>query len=323
MTLNEEYTGTAPSRLYTIVPQSEANARRTRTIIDAHVHIIQPDLFSWFDPAKKGITFEGDWTPIIHEYRPKDLVAEAEGSTIKVIGAVHVQMNADDPVAEVASVQRMSDEDGLPVSIVGGGDLSAPDFERTLEREEEASANLHAIRQIINTHVDPLYNYVDKEYMDDPAWLAGLRVLARHGLAFDLQLYPTQFRRALQVIDSNPDITFIVNHAGMWADRDLAGFRQWRDGIVEFGKRDNVAMKISGLGSTDHYWTLESVKPAIYTLLDAFGVDKCMFASNFPVDKLHGSYVDTIGAFIRATETLSQDEQDRLFVGNARKYYRF
>ena len=250
-------------------------------------------------------------------------IAEADGTRIKVIGAVHVQMNADDPVAETTAVQRMSDEDGLPVSIVGGGDLSSHDFEEIVERQEDASPNFHAVRQIINTHADPLYNYVDREYMDDPAWLAGLRVLAKHDKAFDLQLYPTQFRRALQVIDSNPDVTFIVNHAGMWADRDLAGFRLWKNGIYELGKRDNVLMKISGLASMDHYWTLESFKPAIYTLLDAFGIDKCMFASNFPVDKLHGSYMDTVGAFVRATEDLSQDEQNKLFVENARTYYKF
>lgn len=324
MTLNEEYTGTAPSRLYTIVPQSEENARKTRTIIDAHVHIIQSDLFSWFDPAKKGITFEGDWKPIIHDYRPKDLEAESEGTNIKVIGAVHVQMNADDPVAETAAVQRMSEEDGLPVSIVGGGDLSAPNFEEIVEKQESASPNFHAVRQIVNTHVDPLYDYVGpKEYMDDPAWLAGLRVLAKHDKAFDLQLYPTQFKRALQVVDSNPDVMFIINHAGMWADRNLSGFQLWKNGIYEFGKRDNVTMKISGLASMDHFWTIESFKPAIFTLLDAFGIDKCMFASNFPVDKLHGSYVDTIGAFIRSVEDLSQDEQNKLFVDNAKKYYKF
>ncbi|MDF7665596.1 amidohydrolase family protein [Bifidobacterium sp. ESL0745] len=323
MTKNEEYTGAkVPGRLYTIIPQDEEIKKRTRTIIDAHVHILKSDLYSWFDVQKKGLTFEGDWKPIIHDYLPNDLIAETEDSNIRVIGAVHVQANADDTLAETREMQRLSDESGLPISIVGGGDLSDENVEELLVKQLEYR-NFHTVRQILNIHAHPLYAYGDKDYMNDPQWLKGLRLLAKYNLAFDLQLYPTQFERALQVIDSNPDIMFIVNHDGMWADRDLSGWRIWKNGMYELGKRDNVAVKISGLASMDHYWTLESFKPAIYTTLDAFGIDKCMFASNFPVDKLHGSYVDTIHAYVRACEGLTDEEQDKLFVENARKFYKF
>lgn len=321
MSVGEEYQEKVSGRLYTIVPESEERASQVRTFIDSHIHLFRQSLYSWLNETKP-VTFEGDWTPIEADYTPEDLLAEAEGTRVQIKGAVHVQANAMDPVAETAEVQRMADEAGLPVSIVGGGDLSSPDFEDVVERQL-AYPGFHAVRQILNIHPHPLYAYVDTDFMNDPKWLAGLRVLAKHGLAFDMQLYPTQFKRALQVIDSNPDVTFIINHAGMLADRSLDGWRLWSEGLYELGQRDNVAMKVSGLASMDHYWTIESIKPAIFTCLDAFGTDKCMFASNFPVDKLHGSYVDTVLGFVRATEELSQSERDALFVDNARRYYKF
>ena len=322
MTENEDYTGAdVPGRLYTIIPQSEENRVKARTFIDSHVHLIDHTHYSWFTPENKSLTFEGDWKPIMHDYLPHNLIEETQGSRIRVIGAVHVQMNADDPLIETRTIQQMSDESGLPISIVVGGDLSDAEFESLLNQQLEYKG-FHGVRQILNIHPHPLYAYVEEDYMEQAQWLAGLRLLAKYELTFDMQLYPSQFDRALQVIDSNPDVVFVINHNGMWADRNLAGWQQWTRGLRELGRRDNVAMKISGLASTDHYWTIESFKPAIYTSLDAFGIDKCMFASNFPVDKLHGSYIDIVNAFARATEDLTQEEQDKLFVLNAKRYYK-
>lgn len=323
MTLGEDYQEPVPGRLYTIIPETEEHAKATRSIIDTHVHLMDVNLYSWFNPSKAP-TFEGPWDPLFKagNFEAENLLSEAKGSNIDIVGAVHVQANADDPVAEVADVEEQSKRTGLPIMIVGGGDLSAPDFAQTLEKEAQYP-HLRGIRQNLNIHPHPLYQYVSKSYMDDPDWLAGLALLPKYDLSFDMQLYPTQFARACEVIDAHPDTLFIINHMGMWADRDLDGWRLWKNGMYELGKRDNCVVKISGQPSMDHFWTIESIKPGIFTTLDAFGIDKVMFASNFPVDKLHCSYVDLIHGYARVVEALSQDEQDALFVGNAKKYYRF
>ncbi|MBT1167090.1 amidohydrolase family protein [Bifidobacterium simiarum] len=323
MTLGEDYQQPIPGRMYTIIPETPEHVERIRPFIDTHVHLMETALYSWFNDSKAP-TFEGPWDPLFKagDYLASDLLDETKGSNIDLVGAVHVQANADDPVAEIASVERQSRETGLPVVTVGGGDLSSPDFAATLERELD-HPSLRGVRQNLNMHPHPLYHYVSRSYMDDPSWLDGLALLEQHGLSFDMQLYPTQFARAAEVIDAHPNTLFIINHAGMWADRDLAGFQLWKNGLAELGKRDNAVIKISGQPSMDHYWTIESIKPGIYTVLDAFGIDKTMLASNFPVDKLHCSYVDLVHAYARCVETLSEDEQDALFVGNAHKYYRF
>lgn len=323
MTLGEEYQAAVPGRLYTIIPESDERVERPRPFIDTHVHLMRTALYSWFNPSKPP-TFEGPWDPLFlaGDYTADSLVAELSGSKASIVGAVHIQANADDPVAEVAEVERMCRDSSLPVAIVGGGDLSDPGIEATLEAEAAHPA-VRGFRQNLNIHSHPLYHYVDKAYMDDPAWLAGLGLLERYGMSFDMQLYPPQMARACEVIDEHPQTLFIVNHAGMLADRNLDGWRLWRDGLAALAKRDNCVIKISGLPSMDHYWTIESIKPAIYTVLDAFGMDRVMFASNFPVDKLHCSLVDLVHAYVRCVEDLTQGEQDALFVDNARRWYRF
>ena len=323
MTLGEDYQAPVKGRLYTIIPETSERAAAPRPFIDTHVHHMKTSLYSWFNPSKAP-TFEGPWDPLFEagDYLAEDLEAELAGSPASIVGAVHVQANADDPVAEVAFEQRMSEESGLPIMIVAGGDLSAPDIEATLEREA-SYANTRGFRQNLNIHPHPLYQYVSRSYMDDPAWLAGLALLPKYHMSFDMQLYPTQFARAIEVIDAHPDTLFIINHAGMLADRNLAGWRLWKNGLYELGRRDNVAIKISGLPSMDHYWTIESLKPTIYTVLDAFGIDRTMFASNFPVDKLHCSLIDLVRAYARCTEDLTPAEQDALFIDNAKRLYRF
>ena len=114
----------------------------------------------------------------------------------------------------------------------------------------------------------------------------------------------------------------IVNHAGMPVDRDPDGLKLWRDGMKKLASADNVVAKISGLGMVEHNWTNDSIRPFVLGTIDAFGSERAMFGSNFPVDRLYG----TFGALYRAFETIVADftplEQDRLFRVNAERWYR-
>jgi len=109
----------------------------------------------------------------------------------------------------------------------------------------------------------------------------------------------------------------------MFADRDsVAGWLEWRDGMRGLAACANVNVKISGLGMFDHVWTAESIRPYVLETIATFGVERCMFASNFPVDRLHGSYRAIWEAFARITAGTSAAEQAALFRENARRIYR-
>jgi predicted TIM-barrel fold metal-dependent hydrolase len=98
-------------------------------------------------------------------------------------------------------------------------------------------------------------------------------------------------------------------------------FSAWKTGMLRLAAAPNVACKISGLGMGDWTWTTETIRPYVLAAIDAFGVDRCMFASNFPVDKLFSSYDAIFDAFKDITIAFSRAERRLLFHNNAEKFY--
>ena len=101
--------------------------------------------------------------------------------------------------------------------------------------------------------------------------------------------------------------------------RDIAG---WAAGIKRLAEAPNIACKISGLGMGDWKWTTDGIRPFVLTAIEAFGVDRCMFASNFPVDKLFSSYDTLFTAYKDITRNFSPAERLKLFHDNAAHFYR-
>ena len=303
---------------------------RSFQVVDPHVHFwdLRTHRYPWLEHP--GTSFVGDANTLKHDYLPGTLLKEA--GSVEVLKVVHVEANHDpeDPVEETRWLQSMADEaghvegarGGLPNAIVAWADLSAPGVEATLAAHVQC-ANTRGIRQILNVHSDPLYGYVDRHFMRDSVWLDNFRLLARYGLSFDLQLYPSQMQEAAQLARRYSEIQFVLNHAGMFVDRDSpAGYRAWRDGLRLLSSCPNVAVKISGLAMFDHLWTVESLRPYVLETIDAFGADRAMFASNFPVDRLFGTYEALWHAYVRTGAGASEAERTALFRGNAERIYR-
>jgi len=290
-------------------------------IVDPHIHIwdLATGLYPHFEKPSTG--FSGSNAPIARSYLLDELRAEG-GGEIDIAKAVNVEAFPTDPLKESAYLQALSDYSGFPLAIVGAADLASPDADALLAAQL-GFKNMRGIRQVVNRHPNPLYNYVSRDFMDDPVWRANVASLGRRGLSFDLQLYPHQFDSAARVIAASPETVFIVNHAGMFADRTLAGWRQWRDGLRTLARFENVNIKISGLGMFDVKWTLESIRPYALEVLDAFGAKRAMFASNFPVDKLFGTYIALWRAFQAIVADFGAAEREALFAGNAERIYRF
>ena len=293
-------------------------------VVDPHIHFwdLRTHRYPWLE--NPGTSFVGDAALLRHNYLPEDLLSEA--GAVEVLKVVHVEANHDpaDPVEETRWLQSLADgsQRTLPNAIVAGADLSAPNAEATLAAHA-AFSRTRGIRQILNVHADPLYGYVDRHFMRDPVWLENFRLLARYGLSFDLQLYPSQMQEAAQLARRHPDIQFVLNHAGMFVDRaSLAGYRAWRDGLRVLSSCPNVAVKISGLGMFDHHWTVESLRPYVLETIDAFGTERAMFASNFPVDGLFGTYEALWSAYARIVAGASEGERAALFRRNAERIYR-
>ena len=162
----------------------------------------------------------------------------------------------------------------------------------------------------------------EKDFMQDETWCANYGLLERHNLSFDLQIFYQQVPDAIRLAQRYPNIPIILNHAGMPADREPEAINAWSKAMQQLAACENVAAKISGLGMCDHHWSPDSIRPFVIDLIEAFGMDRCMFASNFPVDSLFSDYQTVWNAYDAITSDFSQDERAKLFHDNAERHYR-
>ncbi|WP_158933951.1 amidohydrolase [Burkholderia sp. S171] len=293
-------------------------------VVDPHIHLwdLKTHHYPWLE--NPGKSFVGDARELKHDYLISDLLRDA--GTVQVLKLVHVDANHDpaDPVEETRWLQQVADNEGhgLPNAIVAGADLSEDNVQEVLEGHA-AFANTRGIRQILNVHANPLYDYVGRHYMREPQWRKNFALLKRYSMSFDLQLYPSQMKEAAELAQEHPDTQFIVNHAGMFVDRSsVEGFRVWRDGLRALAACPNVAVKISGLAMFDHQWSIESFRPYVLETIDTFGCERAMFASNFPVDRLFATYEGLWNAYASIVADLSDTEKDALVKSNAERIYR-
>lgn len=293
-------------------------------VVDPHIHLwdLEVNRYPWLErPAD---IFTGDYTAIATTHRLEHFLADAV--PVEVLKVVHIDAGHDpaDPVRETRWLQGVADRPesrGMPNAIVAGIDLSRPDAEAMLDAHASAP-NLRGVRQILNVHADPRFDYVGRHYMDEEAWTRNFGLLAKHGLSFDLQLYPSQMAAAAALAAAHPDVPIILNHTGMFADRaTVGGWRAWRVGLRALAAQPNVSVKISGLGMLDHRWTVESLRPYALEAIDAFGVDRAMFASNFPVDRLYSGYEALWSAYAAIVGDMEGHEKAAMFRGNAERIY--
>ena len=293
-------------------------------IVDAHHHLwnLERHFYPWLSPRPLPIAMAGDVTPIATNYSVDAFLADAKGQNL--IKSIHVEAGFDysKPLLETQWLQEVADANGFPHAIVAKAELQRPDVESLLA-QHKAHANVRGIRHMVSWHRDPMKTFTDRpDLLRDEQWQKGFALLKKYDLSFDLQIYPSQMDDAVVLAQRHPDISIILDHTGMPVDRDGHSLDQWRRGLKQLGKLPNVTMKISGLGMFDHSWTVESIRPFVLQALDAFGTEKTMFASNFPVDKLYRSYGVTFDAFKAITRDFNASERKALFAGNAERIYR-
>ena len=295
-----------------------------QSVIDPHHHLwdLGRNKYPWLQERPLAPRLEGDIRPIAEDYLLKDYLSDVRNHN--VVKSVHVECGWDpsNPVGETEWLQGMADKHGFPHGIVARATLDAPDVEQVLEGHARHK-NVRGIRHAINWHPDPAKTYVNRaDLIRTDAWRRGFGLLGRYDLSFDLQLYPAQMADAAALAHAYPDVLIILNHAGMAVDRNEEGIRLWRRGMQELAGAANVVVKISGLGTVDPDWTVESIRPFVLQTIEAFGVSRCMFASNFPVDKLFSDFDTLYAAFREITAPFSAEERRMLFHDNAARYYR-
>jgi L-fuconolactonase len=279
-------------------------------VVDAHIHLWDPANAEWY-PYLAGQR-ELDMGDISGMCRLFDQPTYfSESANWNVVKFVHVAAaTAPHSGAETAELERLAQETGHPDAIIGGFVATDPiaDTERLLD-DQMASSRFRGVR--------PMGGMTGAPGADV------LRALAARGLIFELMAHPDQLEESATALAGHDDLTVVVEHAG-WPRSDEAGeLELWRRGMTALAALgDRVHCKLSGLAMPLHSMQASALRPWIDHCLASFGVDRCMFASNFPVDAMHGTYDELYSGFDEVTAGLGDDERDGLFAANAERLYR-
>ena len=293
-------------------------------IVDAHQHFwdLARNRHPWLVDEPMIPFRYGNYASLRRNYLPTDYLADAAAH--RVVATVHVEAEWDpgDPVGETRWLAGLRERTGLPTVAVaqarldreGVGDILAAQaafaFVRGIRHKPRAAASPDAAARGAAGS------------MDDKRWRDGYALLERHGLSFDLQTPWWHLAEAADLARDFPRTTIIINHTALPADRSAKGLAAWRASLALVAREPNVALKISGLGVRGETWRHEANAAIVRDAIGILGVERCMFASNFPVDSLVGSFDAIFTGFKAIVADLPFAAQRQLFHDNAMRIYR-
>jgi len=157
---------------------------------------------------------------------------------------------------------------------------------------------------------------------DETTILNFRRLLEKHELSFELQVYAGQAAYAAELVKAFPNVRMILVHAGMLTERTPQAIEQWRGALTTLAAFPNLHVKISGLGMYSQGITLPQARQVIRDTIQIFGVERTIYGSNFPLEKLHASYADFLGIYRKVLSEYTEAEQRAVLHDNAMRFYR-
>jgi predicted TIM-barrel fold metal-dependent hydrolase len=290
-------------------------------IIDAHHHIWRRADLPWLEGPMRPRIF-GHYEPIRRDYLISEYLADIAGS--KVTQSVCVQANWDKDAFEdeVAYVQRTAEETGYPQGIVGYANFLAVDVRPQLDRLSKYRG-MRGCRMQLHWHSNPQYRFAaEPDVARNPTLQRNVAYLADYGWTFDLQVFADQTDGAVELAASCPKVTFILQHAGMLEDLSPVGWARWRDAMRRLAACPNVVCKLSALGTFIHRNDVGHIAAIVKETVGMFGATRCLFGSNFPIEKLWTRYSDLITAYRLALEPLGKETASAALHDTAARVYR-
>ncbi|WP_296573111.1 amidohydrolase family protein [Phreatobacter sp.] len=287
-------------------------------MIDAHFHIWRQADLPWLTGPMQPRIF-GPYEPIRRDYPVTEYLADAAVSGLT--GAVYVQANwpVDRFLAEAAFVAQAAAESGFPIAIVAYADMLAGDVRPQLEALAR-NASIRGVRQQLHWHENPLYRFAaDPDLATNPTLQRNIARLSDYGWSFDLQVFAGQMAGAAALADACPGVTFVLQHAGMLEDLSEGGMEAWRAGMAMLAARPNVVSKLSGLGTFLRRNDPGHVAMVVRETLALFGAERCLFGSNFPIEKLWTTYAALLDAHRAAVPA---GDHAAVFSSTAKRVYR-
>ena len=285
--------------------------RRPARIVDAHVHLWDPGRADWYPYLSGRRPLDlGDVTGMARRFDLPTYRAEAAGWNVEKLVNVAAATGRHS-IDETLELDRRADAEGHPDAIVGGLPPTASVAEAIeLLDLQMAAARFRGVRPM-GAAEGPL----------PPREV--LAALQDRDLVFELMAHPDELGAAASGLAGFDDLVVVVEHTG-WPRSDAAEERAaWRDGMRALaGLGRNVVCKLSGLAMPLGAISEAAFRPWIHEAVELFGVDRCLFGSNFPVDGMRGTFDELCSTYSAITADLGDDARDKLFAANAERIYR-
>ena len=293
-------------------------------IVDPHQHFwdLSRNYYPWLCDPKPVHFRYGDYSSLKRNYLPPDYLRDASG--LNIVKTVHEDALWDpsDPAGEPRWLEQIAQEYGYPHACVGTALFTRDDIERVLGGHAKSKLT-RGVRNFPAAAPKPSEaERGEPGSMDDPKWRRGYALLEKHGFSFDVQTPWWHLDTLAELARDFPNTQIVIVHTALPHDRSDAGLAAWRAALEVAAAQPNVAIKISGLGRPGLPWTLTANGPIIRDTINIFGPERCMFASNFPVDGLTGSFQVIYGGFRAAVSNRPIEERRMLFHDNAVRIYR-
>ncbi|WAC90126.1 amidohydrolase family protein [Mycobacterium sp. Aquia_213] len=285
---------------------------RPARIVDAHVHLWDPARTDWYPYLSAGQDQLnlGDVSGMSRRFDVPTYLAESAGWNVEKLVNVAAATGRHS-IDETLELDRRADTAGHPDAIIGG----LPPAETVAQAVAAVDEQLAA----------PRLRGVRPMGVSEASLPPGdvLCALQERGLLYEVMTHPDQLVATAKGLEQHGDLVVVVEHAGWPRNGSDEERALWAEGIDALaGLGDNVLCKLSGLAMPLGSMSVDVQRPWLEHVIDAFGVDRCFFASNFPVDGMHGTFDELYTSYSAITSSLGDDARDKLFAANAERVYR-
>ncbi len=281
-------------------------------IVDAHVHLWDPARTDWYPYLSAGQDQlnMGDVSGMSRRFDVATYLTEAAGWNVEKLVNVAAATGGHS-VDETLELDRNAGAAGHPDAIIGGLPPSDSVAETVAAIDKQLAAQRFRGVRPMGSAEGPLPS------------ADVLQALQERGLVFELMVHPDQLAHTARRLEEHGDLVVVVEHTG-WPRNDSDEERAlWTDGINALASLgDNVLCKLSGLAMPLRSMAADVLAPWLEYAIEAFGIDRCLFGSNFPVDGMHGTFDELYSSYSAVTAGLDAEARDKLFAANAERIYR-
>jgi len=289
--------------------------------IDAHHHIWRLADLAWLNGPTQPRIF-GDYESIKRDYSIEDFTSDLAGSGVEKSVYIQVNWPPQQELDEANWIENVNQQTSWPHALVAYVDFAADDAPDKMQSLNAISI-MRGIRQQLHWHENPLYCFQPTpDLMNQPAWRKNFALLQDYGWSFELQVFSSQMKDAAKFAADFSETQMILQHCGMPEDTSQSGMVAWADGMQHLAQEDNVICKFSGLGTFIHRNDPAFIADITGQCLEWFGPARCVFGSNYPIEKIWTEYGPIVTAFEDAIAHLDKADQAAIMAGNAERIYR-